>query len=145
MTFDIRYTGVANWQTVCVRDRAKSQLADDGTTLLSKEIQPITSIIGFAMMNTGIGWELTPKNLPEFYARVRWLEAIYGPMVNESDKQTGRWFQRSLFLHEITAHVGLRVNVAPETRAAFLRRHNQGFFRDRIGDFERESKLLEAR
>lgn len=79
----------------------------------------VTECIVHRMMHTGLGWELTESNAAEFYARCKFADKFGGELLIIDGKR-----------HEITPkmirdHIGLTVNVSPETRKSFINRYVQ--------------------
>jgi hypothetical protein len=71
-----------------------------------------THTILLLSMQVGLG-RITEVNWREWYTRLSMIEKLYGPMRATSD---GPVF---LTPDEVRAHIGLRVNVADETKAKF--------------------------
>lgn len=75
------------------------------------------NIVPFAMMATGIGWELTAKNLEEFRFRLSVLTEL-----DAQPFELTPLTEDVMLGHKARLLVGFKTNVAPETRNHFLRR-----------------------
>lgn len=99
----------------------------------------LTQALIFASMATGLGknWSLDADYAPEFYARVKLLEALGGPLAHQGGKDY------SVTPADIERRIGLKVNVSPRTRAAFLKtvQNDLDSFKRQ---YERETKKVEA-
>lgn len=98
----------------------------DGVKAGDKIMSPITNLLIWSTMATGIG-VLNDETIPEFHARLELLRKLdlYGSITLwEGDVETGGWAEpRGLTLEEVAAHKGLSTNVFPmETRASFVKR-----------------------
>jgi hypothetical protein len=72
--------------------------------------------LGFYMMFTGLGWELTEKNAEEFYTRILFHHKMIGPIYRQ-DGEPIDWTP-----DKIVDAIGLRANVSPETWKQFTNR-----------------------
>lgn len=100
MGLNYNLSKIENWETVCL----------DGQNL-----NACTQAILWASLQVGMP-QITKKNFREFFSRISEVERAFGPM--RGNAEGPMFFTES----EIEAHVGLSVNVRPETRAAFNRR-----------------------
>lgn len=94
----------------------------------------VTACIVHRMMHTGIGWQLTEDNAAEFYARCKLADLLAGELLFINGKA-----------HEITPkfikdHIGLRVNVSPETRTSFIKRYADISFDEWIYKYNKDGK-----
>jgi hypothetical protein len=82
----------------------------DGT-----DLDGVTKTIVFATMNVGIG-SINDENAGEFYARLTILDKLMGPFIIDDNN-------KSLLTPEvIIRHIGLKTNVAKESRPAWTKR-----------------------
>lgn len=92
----------------------------DGETI--RRVSGMTEALIFASMVTGLGkdWSLTEEFAPEFYARIKLLEKLNGPMAFRPDGKGGHedWF---CTFEDVKRHIGMTVNVSPVSRTAFLK------------------------
>lgn len=109
-----------------------SKVKNHDTLMFNEEdlMKPVSEVLIWRMMHTGIGWELTEENAAEFYARSKLLDALWGCLLIP---------KRSLTVEEIRAHIGLTVNVSPETRASFTKRVTSAQFDEWMGEFKNET------
>jgi hypothetical protein len=107
-----------NWDISGIRDydELKVIVNDDGDWKLDAR----TEAFIWTSMATGLGrnWSLDADFAPEFYARVKLLEELDGPLVNypkdsELDGCTS-W-------QDVERRIGLKVNVSPVSRASFIK------------------------
>lgn len=82
-----------------------------------RRLDGLTQALIFTSMVTGLGkdWSLDLDFAPEFYARVKMLEKLNGPLA------TTKGEPYSITVEDVLRHVGLHVNVSPVTRAQFLK------------------------
>jgi len=93
-------TKIKDWKEVCWEPKD-----ENGQTILRSE----TNALIWSTMGVGMG-DLSKENAPEFVARLRVLEKVYG------------WDE--IPTEVVLKHIGLTTNVFPiETRASFLKRH----------------------
>jgi hypothetical protein len=82
----------------------------DGT-----DLDGVTKTIVFATMNVGLG-SITDENAGEFYARLTILDKLMGPFITDDN-------YKSLLTPEVVIrHIGLKTNVAKESRPAWTKR-----------------------
>lgn len=87
----------------------------DPDLLQSDRVWPVTNMLIWYTMFTDIGWEVTEANAPEFYARIRVMEKLDGPMLSGMDSDGNR-VNRFITPDDVKSIIGLKVNVAPEPR-----------------------------
>lgn len=77
----------------------------------------VTEALMWHSLATGLGkdWSLDADFAPEFFARVKLLEQLNGPMLVSS---TG---EHPITWEEVSRRIGMRVNVGPISRAAFVK------------------------
>jgi len=82
-----------------------------------KVLDGLTNALVWISMGTGLGkgWSLDAEYAPEFYARIRLLDQISGPLVTQQGKPY------EITPADIERRIGLHVNVTPKTRAEFLK------------------------
>ena len=69
--------------------------------------------LGFYMMFTELGWELTEKNAEDFYVRCMMHYKLFGPIWHYPDAPF------CVTPQIIKDYIGLKANVAPKTFAKF--------------------------
>ena len=87
----------------------------------------VTHALIFVTMSVYIG-HITEKNYLEFYTRAKFVAALYGSTLYEADEH-GEHRERDFTIEEVRAHIGLHTNVADKTRAYFVKRHVDSYFR----------------
>ena len=77
----------------------------------------VTEAFIWQAMITGLGksWTLDEAFAPQFYARVKLIERISGPLVTKQGKPY------EITPEDVQRRIGLKVNVSPVTRAAFVK------------------------
>jgi hypothetical protein len=93
----------------------------------------ITNTLILMTMNIGIG-RITEKNAAEVYARLMFLDRIYGPAMYGTDED-GKTKDVSFTPQMVRDRIGLRCNVPDETWASFQRRHLKWFRPDREREY----------
>lgn len=90
---------------------------DDHDELLTAGEQLVTEALMWHSLATGLGknWSLDADFAPEFFARVKLLEQLNGPMLASDTAQ------HPIEWGEVSRRIGMRVNVAPISRAAFVK------------------------
>jgi hypothetical protein len=108
MSLNWNISKIDNWEALRVEH-------EDGTTSLD----PLTESFIWKSMVTGLGrnWSLDLDFAPEFYARIKLLEKLDGPLVfggpyGDSYRVT---------YDDVLRRIGLSVNVSPVSRTAFLK------------------------
>lgn len=119
--------------------------ADGADVLWSDEHKAMTEALIFATMSIGIGrW--TEQNIEDVYARLKLIEALYGCLVYEM--RDGKREDHHLTPEDVRRYIGLRTNVAPETRASFVKRHvsdpRTGLMADWTRRYRRETAEVSA-
>jgi hypothetical protein len=84
MSLNLNYTGIANWEDVC--------LIDD-PTIGRKVEHPFNFTMGILLMHTGIN-TITRQNASEFYMRAKLIEACCGALFTNALPAT--WTPRTL-------------------------------------------------
>lgn len=115
------YTAIKNWETVVYQDATENDIAR-GAAPGSRVLRPDVFAVVAGMMAMGMS-ELTEKTYLEFMLRQRLWNGYY------SYNQFPRELVRSL--------IGLKVNVAQESRAKWLKRMADGWARSLIWDERR--------
>lgn len=103
MALHYELKGIANWEEVCKTPDGK--------------MNPDTEFLIFATMAVGIG-HITTDNWGEFAARLK-LASMTATRPYDIPEPS-----------VIKAHVGLRTNVSPETRAKFTKRMMDNFYHE---------------
>lgn len=70
--------------------------------------------LNWDLSNVHDHWSLDEAFAPEFYARLRLIEKINGPLTVGQGAKPVSW-------EDVQRHIGLHVNVAPVSRAAFIK------------------------
>jgi hypothetical protein len=78
-------------------------------------LHPRTHVLIMASMTIGMG-EITEGNWQEFYTRIYTVEKLYGALLYENKEPA------PFKPEDVMMHIGLKLNVADETRAVFNRR-----------------------
>jgi hypothetical protein len=100
MGLNYNLSKISNWKTVCLE---------------GQNLNACTQALLWASLQVGMP-TITAKNFREFFSRISEVEQAFGAM---RGNDVGPMFFTET---EIEAHIGLSVNVRPETRAAFNRR-----------------------
>jgi len=127
--------GVENHDEVCwftAEEDIPSHFVEKGKVYL----RPITNALIWHSLNTGIG-TITAENAAEVWARVHFVETVYGASLWNSEGP------KPLTKDDVLKHVGLETNASfkDESRASFLKRHATRFLDEQKRSFE---KLREA-
>lgn len=82
-----------------------------------RRLDGLTDSFIWTSMVTGLGknWTLDADFAPEFYARVKLLEKLGGPLVTRDGKPYEVTFE------DVQRRIGLHTNVSPVSRAAFVK------------------------
>jgi hypothetical protein len=118
-----------DFNTSKIEGFADSEYCD---TPFDVEWHPVTSCIVHRMMHTGLGWELTDKNAAEFYARCKFADLLGGVLLYMHGKE------QEITPQMIKDHIGLTVNVSPETRSTFIKRYTSVSFTRWVFAFNKE-------
>jgi hypothetical protein len=105
MSLNLNYTGIANWEDVC--------LIDD-PTIGRKVEHPFNFTMGILLMHTGIN-TITRQNASEFYMRAKLIEACCGALFTNADGTP-----RYLDTEDVANYIGLSSNVSSYTTAQFF-------------------------
>lgn len=97
-------------------------------SLQTEDEWPITNALIWATMSVGIR-DITEETIPEFYARLSVWESIVGPMLYESDPETGKATERGVSVEDLRRRIGLHTNASSMTRAEW--RKNLAAYLDR--------------
>ena len=98
-----------NWDiTKCERLPRKAEPNENGYHEVTDEFYPVLESAIWGMLGTGVGWELTDENAPNFYARYKITALLngYTPLTPE----------------QVYSLVGLKTNTSPETDAKWRKR-----------------------
>jgi hypothetical protein len=88
----------------------------------------ITETVIFMTMFIGM-YEITEKNVAEFYSRAKFYQVVFGAFLKNKGKD------RFLTKKEIYQHIGLKTNASPMSKARFLSQVYSGFQRAATKDF----------
>ena len=116
MSLDYQLGEIANFKEVCYEGEPGK-----------RKMSGVTHAIIFTTMAVDIG-HITEKNYIEFHTRAKFVAALHGSALYEADEHGG-YEERDFTLEEIKAHIGLGTNVADKTRAYFVKRHVDSYFR----------------
>jgi len=93
-----------------------------------KRLDGLTEALIWKSMVTGLGkgWALDAEFAPEFFARIKLLEKLdgplyYTPILDEDGKPTGKHEQPLVTIEDVIRRIGLHVNVSPVSRTQFLK------------------------
>ena len=98
----------------------------------------VTDAIIWSTMAVGLG-KITEENVPEFLARLHFVEALNGPFLRNGDLTP-----YPITLDILLKFVGLTTNVSNETQLTFMKRHAQGYLRERAGIYGRKLNTLKS-
>jgi len=107
-----------NWDISQIRDYEELfQDTPDG-----RRLDGLTEAFVWKSMATGLGkgWTLDADFAPEFYARVKLLEKLDGPLWYRPDGKGGHE-QPLVTVEDVIRRIGLHVNVSPVSRTQFLK------------------------
>ena len=116
MSLDYELGNIANYKEVCYTGEPGQ-----------RKMSAVTHALIFRTMGVDIG-RITEKNYLEFYTRSRFLGALSGHILVTLDEH-GEHRERDFTIEEVRAHIGLQTNVADKTRAYFVKRHVDSYFR----------------
>lgn len=112
-----------------------TRCADDDK-LISEDEWGVTNTLILMTMSIGIG-EITEANASEVYARLRFLDRLYGPPMRGTNKETGETKDVSFTPEMVRDRIGMRCNVSPETQLAFMKRHLKWFMREGAEEYSK--------
>lgn len=116
--------------------------AADVDLILNDDQFGLTQTLILNTVNVGMG-SITEKNADEFYARIHFLEQLYGNLLLATDKKTGKVVDRPITPEDVRLRIGLVTNVATESRASFVRRHvTNGTIRDALYEYRHHIRKL---
>ena len=116
MSLDYQLGEIANYKEVCYTGEPGE-----------RKMSGVTHALIFVTMSVDIG-HITEKNYLEFYTRTKFFAALFGSHLYEADEHGG-YKERDFTIEEIQAHIGLGTNVTDRTRAYFVKRHIDSYFR----------------
>lgn len=96
----------------------------------------ITNTLILMTMNIGMG-TITEANADEVYARLRFLDKLYGPPMYGRDTDTDETKHISFTPQMVRDRIGLRCNVSPETQLSFMKRHLKWFMREGAEEYNK--------
>lgn len=114
--------GIADRQTVCFMLAVDDERMS-GIKRGERILNPVTNALIWATMAVGIG-KLTADNVDEFWTRLQLLDRLDGGSFCEDMDGT------KLDRGDVERHVGLSTNVTNETRAKWIKRVVDGWWRD---------------
>lgn len=93
-------------------------------------MNPVAKSLIFVTMALGMG-EITEANYKDFYKRLRFFEALHGPLLQYEGVEGAESLANKRFtIHDIKAHIGLRTNVSFETESKWRKRTIDNFDSD---------------
>lgn len=116
MSLDWNVGDVADFENVCFEQR------DDG-----RYVRPVTNAIVMSTMATDMRG-ITEDTVDEFAWRLDLYQRMFGALIVEA--HDGGFIERFITVEEVRAHVGLSTNVAPQSRAKWLKRMTDLHYRD---------------
>ena len=124
MSLNYNLAHISDWENLCFIE-APADEPTMGITKGDRRINPLTETLIFLTVGVGIG-DLTEANASEFYARLRFIEKLDGPMlIRAQDPETGKRPEGvAAFItpDEVRQHIGLSTNVSTESRAKWMKR-----------------------
>jgi len=98
-------------------------------------LSPITNALIWHTLNVGMG-AITPDSAPEFFARVKLVEMLYGASLRDAEGE------RPITMDDVRQHIGLKTNATyqQETRTKFLKRHADYFLTEQVAAFEKDTE-----
>jgi hypothetical protein len=114
MPLNINTQNVKDGDTLCYFTPEQDD-PEQGLVAGETYMRGLTKTIGFVAMVIALG-EITEKNLPEWVARLAIYQQAFGPCLRGPDGKS-----YCITEADLRAHVGLRLNIAPESRAAFMK------------------------
>lgn len=110
-------SGVENYEEVCWLI-ADFDHPTTGISVGDRILNPVTNALIWHALNTGIG-TITEANAAEVYARIHFVETVYGESLWTADGP------KAITPEDVLAQIGLYTNASfrDESRASFLKRH----------------------
>jgi hypothetical protein len=112
-----------------------TRCADD-QKLISEHEWGVTNTLILMTMSIGMG-EITEANAAEVYARLRFLDKLYGPPMYGKDSETGEVKHVSFTPEMVRDRIGMRCNVSFETQLSFMKRHLKWFMREGVEEYHK--------
>lgn len=103
----------------------------------NEKMTPQTEAMIWLTMSVGIG-NITEKNAPQFYSRVRAYETLFGSFLISFDENGKKY--HPITPEDVVKHIGLRTNVTLESDASFKNRMFKNFMRD-AGQIFKNAKI----
>jgi hypothetical protein len=116
MSLDYELGQIENYKEVCYTGEPGE-----------RKMSPVTHALIFITMSVDIG-RITEKNYLEFYTRAKFAAALFGSSLMKADEHGG-YKERGITIEDVRAHIGLHTNVADKTRAYFVKRQVDNYFR----------------
>ena len=119
-----------SWDTTAIQDHdsvcfmeAPEDMPSHGLKKGDRMLNPVTHALIWATISVDLPG-ITQENAPEFAARLRLVEQMWGPMLIRAEVDGKRPEGEKAFItvDEVIAHIGLRCNVSPVKRTAWLKR-----------------------
>jgi hypothetical protein len=113
---------VVNHEDVCFIILTEDE-PNHGLKAGDRVLNPVTNALIWSTISVDLPG-ITRDNAAEFYARLRFTEKFMGPFLIRAEVDGKRPEGPAAFItkDEVNAHVGLKCNVAPKSRAAWLKR-----------------------
>jgi hypothetical protein len=110
-------------------------------------LNPVTNMLIWATISVDLPG-ITKQNAGEFFARLRLTEKIDGPFLIRAEVDGVRPKGEAAFVtpEEVVAHIGLKCNVTPKSRTAWLKKFGTDLDRSaqRVETLLTEQALVEA-
>jgi len=132
------------WNLEAIEDHrdvcwVESDLDEEGNQLY--RLNPVTESLIWMTIPVKLG-EITEKNAGEFYARLKMIERMNGPMMWHTDDD-GHKVDDYFTAEMVRSHIGLATNVGNETRQKFLSGFKFDLDRD-VHDYTRTANIVAA-
>jgi len=120
LTFD--FTAIEDSENVCFIE-APCDIPMDGISKGDRMMNPVTNTLIWSTIAVDLPG-ITAENCGEFFARLRFVERLDGAFLIRAEVDGKRPEGAAAFIteEEVLAHVGLKCNVSPKTRAQWLKR-----------------------
>jgi len=122
MSLNWDLTAVENSDELCWIEATEDQPMH-GIEAGKSYLNPLTNALIWSTISVDLPGP-TAENVGEFYARLRLTERVFGPMLIRAEVNGKRPEGEAamITIDEVIAHIGLRCNVSPTTRAKWLKR-----------------------
>lgn len=118
-----------SWDLTNIKDWKNTCMTGEGT------LNPITYALIRATMLVDLG-RITEENADEFFARVALVEKMWVPLLVDENGNP-----KSITPKMVYDHIGLKTNVADQSRDVFLHNWVVRYMNDKIFEFHQEVSL----